>query len=98
MADFEITDADLHPHLRARMLQRGITLEELQSVFSEGWDASGTKPGVIGKTRVFPYQAIWEDRFYEEKEVTLYYKIIDRERILLTAKARYGKSFPGKER
>ena len=25
----KISDADLHPHLRARMAQRGITLEEI---------------------------------------------------------------------
>ncbi len=43
---------------------------------------------------VFPFQAEWEGRFYEEKEVTVYYKLTDEGVILLTVKARYGKFSP----
>lgn len=42
---------------------------------------------------VFPYKMEWEGRFYEEKEVTIYYRTVDDHLVLLTAKARYGKGF-----
>ena len=34
----------------------------------------------------------WEGEFFEEKEVTVYYKIKSDKLILLTVKARYGKN------
>lgn len=58
----EIKDTDIHNHLKARMLQRGITVEEIQITINQG-------------------------------EVTVYYKIKDGRKFLLTAKARYGKVF-----
>jgi hypothetical protein len=89
-----ITKADLHSHLRARMLQRGVMLQEIQRVLDSGWDASDAKPGVLGKVMVFPYQSEWEGKTYEEKEVTVYYRIVDGDLVILTAKARYGRDFP----
>ena len=41
----EISEADLHPHLKARMSQRGITIEEIERVLNEGWEATDAKPG-----------------------------------------------------
>jgi len=37
---------------------------------------------------VFPYEAEWEGRFYEEKEVMPYYRVSGEGIVLLTAKAR----------
>lgn len=39
-------------------------------------------------------KAEWEGQFYQEKEVTVYYKVTDEGLILLTVKARYGQCFP----
>jgi hypothetical protein len=89
-----ITHRDLHPHLRARMHQRGVTREEIERTLNEGWEAADTKPGTQGRVKVFPYEAEWEGQFYHEKEVTVYYKVTDEGLILLTAKARYGHGFP----
>ena len=36
----------------------------------------------------------WEGVKYEEKEVSVYYREVDKERVILTTKARYGKDFP----
>jgi hypothetical protein len=88
-----ITEGDLHPHLTARMLQRGVTLEEIEHTLNNGWEASDAKHGTLGKVMVFPYYQEWEGHSYEEKEVTVYYKIVDERIVLLTAKARYGKGF-----
>lgn len=44
---------------------------------------------------VFPYHADWEGRFYEEKEVTVYFRgRVGDDLALLTVKARYGRDFP----
>ena len=88
-----ISEADLHPHIRARMNQRGISLEELQITMSEGWDAEDAKEGTVGKVFVFPYNSYWEGKYFEKKEVTVYFKHKDKELVLLTAKARYGREF-----
>ena len=89
-----LSESDLPPHLRARMLQRGVTVEEIELTLSEGWEASDAKSGTKGKTLVFPYQKEWEGQFFEEKEVTVYYKIVGEELTMLTIKARHGKDFP----
>ena len=91
---WQITQADLHPHLQARMDQRGITLEEIERTLNAGWTASDVKQGTQGKVFVFDYRAEWLGRFFEEKEVTVYYKVIGNSILLLTAKARYGEHFP----
>lgn len=52
------------------------------------------KSGTLGRVMVFPYETEWERQFYQEKEVTVYYKVTDEGLILLTVKARYGQGFP----
>ena len=89
-----ITQSDLHPHLKARMEQRGVTLDEIQRALDEGWMSSDALIGIVGKTLVLSYAQEWEGAFYPEKEVTVYYKISDGGIILLTVKARYGSGFP----
>ena len=89
-----IRSSDLHPHLLARMRQRGVTVEEMEETLNHGWEASDVKPGTTGKVMVFDYEAEWEGQFYQEKEVTVYYKVTGAEVILLTTKARYGHRFP----
>jgi len=87
----KLNDDDFHPHIKTRMLQRGITKEEIEKTLTEGWDADDAKPGTYGKVFVFPYNNRWEGEFFEEKEVRVYYKFIDNSFVLLTTKARYGK-------
>jgi hypothetical protein len=90
---FLISESDVHAHLQARMAQRGVTLTEMQQALAAGWEATDCRPGTSGRVLVFSYQAEWEGRFYEEKEVTVYYKIKGEQNILLTVKARYGQGF-----
>jgi len=58
-----------------------------------GWDAKDAKQGTKGKVLVVPYAAEWEGRFYSEKEITVYYKLVDEKIILLTVIAKYGDDF-----
>ena len=69
-----ITESDLHPHLKARMEQRGVTLEDIQRALDEGWLATDARVGVLAKAIVLPYAREWEGSFYLQKEVTVYYK------------------------
>lgn len=90
----KISEADLHPHLRTRMLQRGVTLEEIEHTLNEGWEAQDAKPGTRGKVRIFPYNREWEGAWFEEKEVSVYYRTMGQALVVLTVKARYGRDFP----
>ena len=76
------------------MQQRGVSLEEIEQTLGEGWEATDVRPGTLGRVLVFPFEAEWEGRRYEEKEVTVYYKIAEEDLIVLTVKARYGNDFP----
>lgn len=76
-----------------RMLQRGITKEEIEIVLNQGWEVKDAKEGTLGRAFVFPHNQDWEGTLQEEKEVTVYYKIKGGRTILLTAIARYGKGF-----
>jgi hypothetical protein len=89
----QVSEADLHPHLKARMRQRGITRQEIERVLNGGWEASDAKTGTLGRVLVVPYEAEWEGQFYQEKEVTAYYKVTEKGIVVLTAKARYGGDF-----
>ncbi len=48
-----LDDHDLHTHLRARMLQRGVTKGEIEATLRKGWEAVDAKPGTFGKASVF---------------------------------------------
>jgi hypothetical protein len=76
------------------MEQRGVTRQEIERVLNEGWEAIDAKVGTLGKVMVFPYEREWEGAFYESKEVTVYFKLIEERMIMLTVKARYGRDFP----
>ncbi len=93
-----IKESDIHHHLQARMQQRGVSIEEIETTLNDGWAADDAKDGTIGRTCIFPYNAYWEGRFFEEKEVTVYYRYKNEKLILLTVKTRYGKKFLKKER
>ena len=87
----KLEENDFHFHIKARMLQRGITKEEIEKVLAKGQVAKDAKPGTFGKVFVFPYNNKWGGKFFEEKEVKVYYKFINDDFLLLTTKGRYGK-------
>ena len=72
MKPIQIKDEDLHPHLRARMSQRGVSREEIEITLNQGQQTTDAKPETQGKVFIFPYKVEWEGQFYEEKEITVY--------------------------
>jgi hypothetical protein len=75
------------------MEQRGISTEEIERTLEAGWEASDARSGTRGKIWVFDYRKEWQERFYDEKEVRVYFKGDDEHIIILTAVARYGSGF-----
>jgi hypothetical protein len=96
--EIKIKESDIHLHIKTRMLQRGISMAEIETTLNKGWNADDAVEGTAGKVLTFSYNAEWEGKFFEEKEVTVYYKYKGNNLILLTAKARYGKQFSRKEK
>lgn len=43
--------------------------------------------------RSLQYNREWQGEVFEEKEVSVYYKLVHEDIMLLTVKARYGKDF-----
>jgi hypothetical protein len=73
-----------------------VAKEEVEKTLSEGWEAEDAKPGTSGRIFTFPYNKSWEGKFFEEKEVSVCYKLVNDSLVLLTVKARYGRGFPRK--
>jgi len=92
-----VSENEIHVHLRARMVQRGIVKEEIERVLNDGWNADDAVEGTFGKVFVFAVRGQWQGKYFEEKEVTVYYKYVEKQLVLLTAKARYGMTFQRKE-
>jgi hypothetical protein len=88
---------ELHPHLKSRMMQRGVSVEEIEIAIKNGILAKDARQGTVGKTQVFSYDKMWEGKHYKQKEVTVYYKRGDKNLIVLTVKACYGTNFPKEE-
>lgn len=80
----KIKDTDIHHHLKARMLQRGINKEEIEITINKGWSAEDAKEGTIGKTFVFPYNNYWEGNKmkieYDPERDLLYIYFTDTEK------------------
>jgi len=91
----KLKEDDFHSHIKARMLQRGITKEEVEKTLAEWQAAKDVKPGTFGKVLVFSYKEEWEGKFFKEKEVRVYYKFINDNFVLLTVKGRCGKFSKG---
>jgi len=81
---------EVHPHLKARMKERGVILEEIETTIENGYSCKDAKPGTYCKVYIFPYNKDWSGKIFKEKEVTGYYKYIDDDINVLTVKTRYG--------
>ena len=75
------------------MIERGVTLDEINATLKDGWLAKDSKQGTYGKVWVFAYGREWIGRVFAEKEVSVYYKLEGDNLIVLTVKARYGDNF-----
>ena len=46
----KIRESDIHNHLKIRMLQWGITFEEIKRTINDGWNTTEVRIGTQGRT------------------------------------------------
>jgi hypothetical protein len=62
---------DIHPHARARLTERGATVEEVVAVVNGG-ERFAAKFGRTGFRRNFPFDGQWRGKMYRAKQVEAY--------------------------
>ena len=61
----------IHPHARARMLERGASETELIATVQEG-EKFPAKFGRVGFRRNFQVSSQWRGRYYQNKQIEAY--------------------------
>ncbi len=61
----------LHPHAKARLVERGATEDEVIAAVQHG-EQFPTKFGRVGFRRIFAFDAMWHGREYRFKKVEAY--------------------------
>jgi hypothetical protein len=80
----------LENHTLHRARKRGVTEHEIRETISDGISIPA-KQGRFAKSLVFSFQANYNNVFYEEKKVEVYYVIEHEIIITVTVYAFYGK-------
>lgn len=65
---------DFHEHIRKRLIARNISESEVRSALEHGWPGTDAQPSTGCRVLEFPFNASWEGRHYQEKEVTVYFQ------------------------
>jgi len=86
----KLSGSDFHPHILKRMQERGVLRKEVEITLNEGIPERNTKQGTLGKRKVFIFNKEWCGAKYPEKEITVYYKLVNDRIVLLTVIARHG--------
>ena len=58
----------IHPHAQDRMPERGVTEEEITSTVENG-ESFPAKLNRLGFRKNFPYESLWNGKFYHFKQV-----------------------------
>ena len=58
----------LHPHAKSRMVERGASVAEVAATV-EGGERFPAKFGRTGFRRNFPFEGLWQQRHYANKQV-----------------------------
>ena len=78
----------LTKHATKQSQIRGVTLDEIRTVLSEGnWETA--EYGRFVAKRAFPFDKNWEGTFYRRKEVRVIFKEEDGKIIVITVISRY---------
>ena len=64
----------IEPHTLQRAIERGATEAEIKDVISTGGNIFG-KSERLGKSKVFSFLAVRNNKYYEEKKLEVYYVI-----------------------
>jgi hypothetical protein len=78
----------LHLHARARLLERGVTEQEVINTVQKG-EQLPAKLGRTGFRRNFPFGGQWRDKVYLTKQIEVYAVREADEWLVITMIARY---------
>lgn len=73
-------EIQIDPHTQQRLKKRGTTEQEIIETLRHGFDIPG-KYGRLGKVKVFTFNSIYNEKYYQEKKLEVYY-IIELEKII----------------
>ena len=80
----------IEPHTLQRAIERGATEAEIKDVIGTGVNIFG-KSERLGKSKVFSFLAVRNNKYYEEKKLEVYYVIENDIIITVTVYVFYGK-------
>jgi hypothetical protein len=78
----------IHPHARLRMVERGITEEEIIQTIDTG-ERFAAKYGRQGFRREFIFGKAWQGKSYAMKQIEVYAVVENEEHVVITALAKY---------
>ena len=77
-------------HTLSRALKRGVSLAEIEDVLASGHPARAAR-GRLAREKVYPFQALWQGRFYEQKKVKVVYVVEQGTAWTVTVISYYGR-------
>ncbi len=80
----------IEPHTLQRAIERGASENEIIDTLTNGVNILG-KSGRLGKSKVFPFEAVRNGKYYDEKKLEVYYVIEQQVIITVTVYVFYGK-------
>lgn len=83
-------EIQIDPHTIQRIKERKTTEQEVVETLQHGIDILG-KSGRLGKSKVFSFHSIHNEKYYEEKKLEVYYIIEYKRIITVTVYVFFGK-------
>ena len=80
----------IEPHTLQRAMERGATENEIRETIIDGVNILA-KSGRLGKSKLFPFTAERNGKYFEEKKLEVYYVIENSNIITVTVYVFYGK-------
>jgi hypothetical protein len=82
-------DIKIEPLTLKKATDQGATEEEIDATIRTGKDLN-SESGLLGKTRTFPFKAIRENIFFEQKKLDVYFSVENKLIITLDVDVFYG--------
>lgn len=83
-------EIQIDPHTSQRIKERKTSEQEVVETLQYGVNISG-KSGRLGKSKVFTFNNIHNEKYYEQKKLEVYYIIEDERIITVTVYVFFGK-------
>ncbi len=79
----------LEPQTLRKAKEDGATEEEIDVTIRTGKDLN-SESGRLGKTKTFPFNGEWDNSFYEQKKIDVYFSVENKLITALTVDVFYG--------